>query len=190
MILPFISDTTFEKKDYTKSSLPKAEYDNCTFINCNFEESYLSAITFTACYFIDCNLSGVKVKDATFNDVHFSHCKILGVNFYECSDLLISLEAEHTNISFSSFHSKNLTKTNFKNCILEKVDFSHANLNQSQFIQTELQHAIFENSNLEKVDFSSAINFSINPSINNLKNAKFSKEGAISLLKDYQIIIA
>lgn len=189
MDLPFIADKTYSKQDYRTTELPKAEYDSCTFINCNFSESYLSTLSFTECTFKDCNLSSVKIKGATFNDVQFLHCKILGVNFNDCNNFLFSFNAQHCIMSYSSFFSKNLNKTIFKNCILEKVDFSHTNLSQAKFIQTDLKYAIFENSNLEKADFTSAQNFYINPSKNNLKNAKFSKEGALSLLKDYQITI-
>ncbi len=66
MNLPFISDKTYKEIDFTQNHLVKAEYDNCTFINCIFTESYLSNISFLECNFIDCNLSNVKVKGTTF----------------------------------------------------------------------------------------------------------------------------
>lgn len=189
MNLPFISDKIFEKQDYRQTSLTKAEYDNCTFRHCNFSDSFLSYVSFTECKFKDCNLSGVKIKDTLFKDILFSHSKILGVNFSECSDFLFSFKAEHSIFSFSSFFNKNLNNTSFKNCILENVDFTKANLFQAQFSDSDLKHAIFENTNLEQADFRTATNFNINPGQNKLKHAKFSKEGALNLLRPYQIII-
>lgn len=189
MNLPFIADKTFQKQDYRSNELPKAEYDNCIFINCDFTESYLSYVSFTDCEFKDCNLSGVKIKDTMFKDVTFNHSKILGVHFNECSDFLFSIMANHSTFSFSSFFNKNLNKTVFSSCILEQVDFTDSNLSQTQFIDSDLKHTIFENSNLEKADFRTARNFNINPNKNRIKNAKFTREGALNLLLDYQIII-
>jgi uncharacterized protein YjbI with pentapeptide repeats len=189
MNLPFIADKIFQKQDYRTQALQKAEYDNCTFINCDFTDSYLSYVSFTDCEFKDCNLSGIKIKDTTFKDVLFTHSKLLGVHFNDCSDFLFSINANHSIFSFSSFYNKNLNKATFNNCIMEKVDFTDANLSQVKFLNTDLKYAVFENCNLEKADFTSASNFIINPSKNNIKKAKFSKEGALNLLQDYQIII-
>lgn len=189
MNLPFITDRIFEKQDYSQTSLPKAEYDNCTFIRCDFSDSFLSYVSFTACEFIDCNLSGIKIKDTLFKDILFSSSKILGVNFCECSDFLFSFKAEHSTFSFSSFFNKNLNSTSFKNCILENVDFTKANLFKAKFSDSDLKHAIFENTNLEQVDFRTATNFNINPAQNKLKHAKFSKNGALSLLNNLQIVV-
>lgn len=189
MNLPFITDKTFEKEDYTSKSLQKAEYDNCRFINCDFSNSYLSAISFTDCEFSDCNLSGVKAKDTMFKDVIFKHSKLLGVNFSECSDFLFSFKAEHSIFSFSSFYNKNLNKPQFNHCTLEQVDFTSANITYGVFKNTNLKHTIFDNTNLEGADLRTASNFQIKPSKNNLKKAKFSTLGALTLLHDYQIII-
>jgi hypothetical protein len=49
--------------------------------------------------------------------------------------------------------------------------------------------AIFENTNLEKCDFRSAYNYVIDPQNNKIKKAKFSKEGAIGLLRAFDIVI-
>lgn len=189
MDLPFITDKTFSKQDYRNKELPKAEYDSCSFINCNFSESYLSYVSFTDCEFLDCNLSGVKIKDTQFKDVLFKDCKLLGINFSECSDFLFSIKAEDSNFSFSTFLGKNLNKPLFKNCNLEQVDFTEAHLAYTIFQDCNLKHAIFDNSNLEHADLRTAILFNINPERNRLKNAKFSKEGALNLLYSYQIII-
>jgi len=32
----YIAEQTFEKADFTLRALPKAEYENCKFIGCNF----------------------------------------------------------------------------------------------------------------------------------------------------------
>ena len=75
MNLPFIADKTFQGIDYTTNELPKAEYDNCTFIDCIFSDSYISNISFLESEFIDCNLSMAKSKNTTLKDMRFKNCK-------------------------------------------------------------------------------------------------------------------
>lgn len=77
----------------------------------------------------------------------------------------------------------------FNNCILENIGFSEANLCQAEFLDCNLNQSAFNQSNLEKADFRSSYNFYINPEINRFKQAKISKEGALNLLKSYQIIL-
>jgi len=48
---------------------------------------------------------------------------------------------------------------------------------------------MFENTNLQKVDLRSAINYSINPEINQIKKAKFSASGLRGLLEKYDIVV-
>jgi uncharacterized protein YjbI with pentapeptide repeats len=57
------------------------------------------------------------------------------------------------------------------------------------FSQCDLSGAIFDHTNLEKVDFRTATNFTINPSLNTLKKAKFSMPSVVGLLKNFDIII-
>ena len=82
-----------------------------------------------------------------------------------------------------------LKETQFLNCSLKDVDFVEANLLGSSFNQSNLEGAMFEQSNLQNADFSTALNFSIDPDINQLKGAKFGRDGLEGLLKKYQIKI-
>ncbi|MCB0388883.1 MAG: pentapeptide repeat-containing protein, partial [Winogradskyella sp.] len=74
-------------------------------------------------------------------------------------------------------------------CYLENVEFSKANLSQAIFKDCNLFKSTFNNTNLEKANFKTSYNFYINPQLNSLKLAKFSKEGALNLLKIYQLDI-
>ncbi len=189
MNLPFISDKTFNNIDYSVNELPKAEYDNCTFIDCVFADTYISNISFLECEFIDCNLSMAKPKQTTLKDVRFNNCKLVGFPFNTCNDFLMSLDFNGCNLNLASFSNLNLKNTQFKNCNLQEADFTRADLTASEFSDCDLNRAIFDNTNLEKADFTSANNFLINPEINRLKFAKFSKNNVIGLLKKYNIKI-
>ena len=74
-------------------------------------------------------------------------------------------------------------------CSLEEVDFSDADLSHAQFSECNLKGATFNTTVLENADFRTARNFSIDPERNRLRKAQFSKEGAIGLLKKYDIVV-
>ena len=189
MTLPLIQDKTFKGKDYSVKHLPKAEYDNCTFVNCNFSNSFLSTIGFIECEFVDCNLSMVKAKQSTLKDIHFNNCKLVGFPFDTCNNFLMSLEFDQCNLNLASFNGLNLKGTRFNDCNLKEADFTETDLTGSMFSSCDLHRAIFDNSTLDKIDFTTAINFSINPENNKLKHAKFSQINAIRLLEKYNIKI-
>ena len=57
------------------------------------------------------------------------------------------------------------------------------------FENCDLFNASFIHSNLEKTDFSSAKNYSLDPELNKITNAKFSFSGIAGLLNKYNIVI-
>ena len=90
-------------------------------------------------------------------------------------------------LNFSSFYKLKLKKTHFQKCTLHDVDFTEADLGGALFDNCDLARAAFENTILEKTDFRTSFNYSINPELNRIKRAKFSKEGVIGLLDKYDI---
>lgn len=188
-MLPLILDKTYKNKDYTKQGLPKAEYDNCTFVGCNFEVNYLSSISFIACEFVSCNLSNTKLKETTFKDTIFTDCKMLGMPFYEVNPFLLSIVINNCILDFANFTGLKLSNTTFMNCSLQQTDFTNCNLSQSNFSNTNLKNAIFEQTNLEGTNFITAYNFSFRPENNSLKGAKFSKYNIEGLLTAHKITI-
>jgi len=188
-MLLVILDQRFKNQDYTKKGLPKAEYDNCIFKDCNFENSYLSTISFLECEFINCNLTNTKLKEVTFRDVVFTDCKMIGMPFYECNPFFFSASFNNCNLDLAVFNTFKIVGTEFKYCNLQQTDFSAADLTESIFENCNLKDTIFNNTNLETVDFRTAYNFSFNPNSNRMKGAKFSKSNVVGLLTDHKIII-
>jgi len=187
--LPLIDNQNIENKNYTVEQLPKAEYSCCTFYNCNFENSDLSNITFSECDFVSCNLSNVSVMHATFNNVTFKDCKLVGVLFQNCNDFLLALNFRDCTLNLSSFFQLKINNTAFLNCKMHHVDFTESEAKNTSYFNCDLKSAIFDNTNLEKADFLKAHNFLINPSINQVKNAIFSKENCFGLLSTFNIRI-
>ena len=181
---------SYVKIDFTKEKLPLGTYDNCTFAGCDFSSSHLSNQNFVDCTFEDCNLSNCYVKSSSFKAVRFVNCKIMGVLWGECNPFLLDLSFDHCQLSMSSFYALPLKKQMFNHCSLQECDFTEADLTQSQFKACDLSNAHFERSNLEKCDFRSAENFTIDPEINKMKGALFSRDSLAGLLSKYNLKIS
>jgi fluoroquinolone resistance protein len=185
----YFKNKTYSNKDFSKQRLPVAEYDQCIFKDCTFEQGDLSNCTFIECEFINCNLSSVLTKYTCFQEVEFTECKILGVTFNQCNHFLLSIRFNSCLLNLSSFHQLKLVGTLFSNCKLHEVDFTESNLKKVNFDNCELNKAVFDQSNLELSDCSTAVGFEINPTLNRLQNAKFSKHNLEGLLATFKIKI-
>lgn len=182
--------TIISEKISDVKSLERAEYIECIFTNCDLNNLNLSNYSFKECKFTTCNLSNIQVEHTSFKEVLFDSCKLIGIQFELCNPFLLKLEFEKSSLDYSSFYQLKLAKTNFNNCSLIEVDFSETQLTQSIFNHCDLSLSKFENTNLEKVNFVTSVNYSINPSKNNLKKASFSKNELAGLLNDFDIVIS
>ena len=185
----YTASQQFENIDFTASTLPFGDFEQCQFIQCNLNEVDLNDFTFINCEFIECNLSLAKINGTSFQDVNFSNCKMIGFNLESANKFGLKVKFNHCTINDSSFYEIQLSKTHFKNCSLVHVDFAYANLSQVFFEDCDLKNAIFDQTNLEKANLTSSYNFSINPNTNKIKNAKFSRENCLGLLDSFQIKI-
>jgi fluoroquinolone resistance protein len=185
----YIENETFEKINCTEIVLIKGDYENCTFINCNFPNIDLSNINFIECTFKGCDLSVAKLIKTAFRDVKFKDCKMLGLHFENCNEFLFSVYFENCILNLSSFYKRSLKKTKFVNTRLHEVDFGEADLTASVFDNCDLMRAIFDHTNLEKTDLRTSYNYSIDPEMNRIKKAKFAIAGIAGLLHKYDIII-
>jgi len=127
--------------------------------------------------------------ETSFRDVSFKDSKLLGLHFNKCNKFLLFMKYENCILNFSSFYQVNLKKTIFKECKLQEVDFVESNLTQAVFLECDLTKAVFNNTILEGADFRTSFNFSIHPSNNRLKKARFSRENVMGLLDGIGIII-
>jgi fluoroquinolone resistance protein len=185
----YIVDKKLEKVDFTQSAPDPGDYENCQFINCNFQSADISGLHFCECEFIGCNMSMAKLIKTAFKDVQFKNCKLLGLHFETCDPFLFSASFEDCSLKLTSFFKTKLPKTTFRNCGLEEVDFAEADLNHSIFDKCNLQGALFENTNLEHADLRTSEYYTINPESNKIRKAKFSLAGVAGLLGKYDIII-
>jgi fluoroquinolone resistance protein len=185
----FVEEQTFNKIDFTQETFKKGEYEHCTFVACDLSKSDLSEIIFLDCEFSRCNLSLVKLSQTALRNVKFKDCKMLGINFENCNEFGFSIYFEGCTLDRASFNRSKLKKTVFKNSNLQAVDFTQSDLSFCTFEDCDLTDAIFKNTNIERADLRTAINYSIDPELNRIKKAKFSRSGIAGLLDKYDIEI-
>ncbi len=172
------------------STLKRAVYKECTFENCDLSKQNLNSFEFIDCAFLACNLSNNDVSSTSFKGVIFKSCKLIGIHFESVNPFLLKLSFEECNLNYSSFYQLKIPKTKFIKSSIQEVDFTEANLKESVFDECDLTVSKFENSNLEKVDFQSSFGYTLNPSKNNIKKARFSKRELAGLLSDFDIVIS
>jgi len=182
----YFQDDRFTGLNYSINEIGE-EYDSCHFINCNFSSADLSNVIFTECVFENCNFSSVKISNTSFQQVTFISCKMLGLQFDECNKFGLSFRFSECVLNHSGFYQSNIKNTQFINCQLKQVDFTQADLTESVFDKCDLNSAIFEQTNLTSVNFQSADNFSIDPTKNNIRKAKFSSTNIRGLLDCFDI---
>lgn len=183
----YFDEETFEGIDFTNKPIVKGEYDNCTFVHCNFTGIHASNIGFIECEFIDCNFSNAIITNTAFKDVSFENCKLIGLKFNECDPFLLAFKFIKCQLNFVSFYKLSIPNTHFINCNLQEVDFTETNISKAVFNNCDLKNAIFDATQLENANFTTAFNFDINPSKNKLKKALFSRNNVIGLLKSFDI---
>lgn len=165
------------------------EYNNYTFRNSDFSKLDLSSYEFHDCIFSGCDLSMVTLDNTLLSSVRFVNCKMLGVDFGKCSKFTFQVSFDESVLNYSFFYKNRLKKITFKKCILKEVNFIEADLTSAAFPECDLSNAVFERCNLMGCDFTSAQNYTINPSYNKMKKAKFSYPAVIGLLSQYNIVI-
>lgn len=181
----YIHDRIFDKNN----SLIKAEYENCTFSNCDLADRDLSEFRFIDCTFKGCNLSMAKLSMTVFRDVEFKDSKMLGLRFDTCNEFGLSFSFDGCQLNHSTFYKRKIKKTAFKNSQLQGTDFTETDLTNAVFDNCNLTQAVFYHTILEKADFRTSFNFSIDPELNRIKKAKFSIHSVLGLLQKYDIDI-
>lgn len=124
----------------------------------------------------------VKIVSAAFRKVIFRECKMFGMPFNDCNEFGLSFSFDGCQLNNSVFYKTSLKKTVFRNSRLTEADLSGA-----VFGNCDLSGAVFERTNLEKADFRTSYNYSVDPSLNRLKKARFSLSEVHGLLRHLDI---
>ncbi|KTC89093.1 pentapeptide repeat-containing protein [Legionella cincinnatiensis] len=186
-------EQTFTQLNITKERIELITFENCQFKQCKFLETIFGNTKFIDCDFESCDLSLTKFPNCKFSEVSFNHSKLIGINWTELNWPLVKLTSPlyfyNSNVSHSSFYGLELSDLQMEECKSHEVDFREANLSHACFSGTDLLNSLFVHTNLTSADFTNAMNYSINPNENSIKNAHFSFPEVITLLNYFEIKI-
>ncbi len=194
----FSSDSEFYEQNFSSFNCPSIIiedklFEGCRFIRANFSESQFIRCKFVECEFNNCNLSAVQFKDSSFNDIIFFESKVTGVNWTMLNwpHIRLSSPFQFYNciISHSSFYNLELQELVIEGCIAHDVDFREADLRRANFKLTDFEKSQFVHTKLYAADFTEAHSYSIDPTQNDIRKAKFSLPDAIHLLDGFDIQI-
>jgi fluoroquinolone resistance protein len=185
----YVEEEVFERVDFSKEALPKGDYTQCRFVQCNFAKADLSSIAFVECVFEGCDLSLARIFKTAFREVSFTDCKLLGLSFDQANSFLFSIEPVGCNMASCSFQGMRLEKLRFQTCSLQGADFTGADLRASVFTECDLLNATFDNTDLQGADLRGATTYIIDPGSNRLKGARFTLSEVGGLLARYGVIL-
>lgn len=176
--------------DLRFQELLNIEFDECTFVKCDFSNTKFKNCIFHSCTFLQCDLSLVNVVYSKFLEIAFIDCKVIGIDWTKASwNSLIKtpIKFESSIINSSSFYGLDLKGMILKECEAKDVDFRETDLSEADFSYSDFSDTSFLHTNLTKVNFSYAKNFNIDIQANILKGAIFSRYDAIRLLSAFEI---
>ncbi len=185
----YVEGKTFKGKNFSETETIAIEYERVKFSNCVFSEADLSQRKFTECEFENCDLSLAKLRETAFREVEFANSKLLGLHFDDCNAFLLSFNFRNCVLNFASFYKLNLKGVLFEDCKLVEAEFVETNLSAAIFKNCDLNRAVFKSAILREADFRTAYNFSIDPELNQVTGAKFSKQNVAGLLDKYDLAI-
>lgn len=166
------------------------EYHDCRFEGLDLKVFPMAGKAFSECTFLQCDLSLADLNGTSLKGVQFVECKLVGARFDRCHAFLLSFQFDGCNLDLSSFHGLRLKGTQFTKCRLREADLSMADLSNSSFVDCDLERAVFDSTALEGADLRTAVNYSIDPSTNRVRKARFSREGLAGLLDRTGIIVS
>lgn len=183
------AEETFESQDFTEVAFKGHFYDECRFVNCNFENAHLGHAHFENCEFEQCNLQTVQVNQAKWQEVAFKKCRLSGINFENISPMLLAMSFDSCQLIYCTFRGLKLSGTPFLNCEVKECDFYETDLSKSFFKGSSLEGSQFEQCDLKGADFRQAVNYRFDPWQNQIRKAKFSSPEVLVLLEGFDIDI-
>jgi fluoroquinolone resistance protein len=184
-----LEDETLTTAVVLERSADILEFVRCTFIACDLQGPWCAGRTFAECTFRDCDLSLADLDRTALQEVTFERCKLVGARFDRCHTFLLSVSFAQCILDLASFHGLKLKGTRFMGCRMRETDLSDADLSNASFAGSDLGAALFDGTVLEGADLRSAVHYSIDPTRNRLRKARFSVEGLSGLLDRTGIII-
>jgi uncharacterized protein YjbI with pentapeptide repeats len=132
-----------------------------------------------------------KISQCRFTDAVFKDCKLIGIDWTLATwpDIVLFSPIKFFKciISDSSFFGLSLNELKIEACKAHDVDFRDGRFCGANFTFTDFSNSLFKETDLTGADFTGAVNYRIDINYNKIKNAKFSRIEAVSLLESLDI---
>ena len=112
-----LNEVYYEEEHFNNESdidFEKGEFIECSFEKIDFTNSSIKSAKFIECRFVKCNLSNSSILNTVFRDIHFKECRISGVIWSE-ANTLSEMKFEESLLDFSSFQGLKISATQFLN---------------------------------------------------------------------------
>ncbi|MBL4906783.1 MAG: pentapeptide repeat-containing protein [Sneathiella sp.] len=182
------TDHEFRSLKFPEKSVTDLVFTDCQFRSCNFSETELKNCRFENCQFTGCNLSNSKIIESRFVDVEFDGCKLMGIDWTRVSQPF-DVSFHQCLLDYGNFEQQNLARIKVTECSARSLYFKECDLTHANFDGTDLRDASFENCKLGHADFSDAKNLVLELGGNNLAHAILSVETALTLLREFRIVV-
>ncbi len=180
---------TFKGLKQEGLEMTAVDFYDVLFDGCNFQKAAFLECKFEKCRFVNCDLSLAKFQDASFPDTEFDGCKMLGIDWTQTAKSFFTVGFARCILNDSRFVGANLRRVKMVDCLAKRADFEAADLSDADCEMTDFEGANFLKTELTRADFRQAKNYSIDPSVNKLKKAKFTLPEALSLLAYLDITV-
>jgi len=183
----------FEKIVISSEIIKNAEFEECTFISCNFSETLFRSCRFIDCRFENCNLSLLKLTDTMISGCEFIDSKMIGIDWTMCDwrSLLSSepMRFKECILNDSNFYGLTQDRMEMKSCSVRESDFGSGSFKNANFSSSDFKGTLFSDTHLEYANFKEAVNTNINLTTNYVKGAVFSQHEALYLLENMGIVL-
>lgn len=169
-----------------------SRFMSCRIIASDLTGWDLSGKEFHDCVFEGCNISLAKFINCTLSEATFMGCKLIGIDFTATGRTSLFKPFrlfEDCLMEMCNFSYLNMRDVSFGGCTVRKCTFGETKLSGSSFGYSDLEGTSFHRSDLSEADFTKAINYTIDPSVNNVRQAKFSVPQVLSLLRGFDIVL-
>ena len=177
---------TFKGLDLQDLVCLGTEFEECSFIDCNFTSAVFENCNLMNCSFRSCQLSLISVPYSRLFELSFVECKLVGVDWTRANWSAYHKDFE---ISFrqcilndSSFFGLTLQALVLDECKVQDVDFREGDFSHAVMSYSDFTHSLFMRTNLQSANFTESTQYAINILENQVQGAKFSKHEAVYLL--------
>ncbi|QSZ41058.1 pentapeptide repeat-containing protein [Sulfurimonas aquatica] len=183
----------FEKIEISGESVKSAEFEECSFISCDFSETLWRSCRFIDCHFKNCNMSVMRLTDSKLSGCTFESSKMLGIDWTMCDwkSLLTNdlMKFYKCILNDSNFYGISMDGVEMKECSAKELDLRLGSFKNADFSGSDFKGSLFENTHLEYANFSDASNTHIDLKNNYLQGTRFSRYEALYLLESMGIVL-